>query len=153
MVEYHRSLPSQDNFWDAYDIDAIDRSKAGLAHQQVALEEVKPRTDRRHHPRREVSCRVDYADTKRSTGVGLITNLSMDGLFMEYVPGLATGDTVTAAFRLPGSPPFKLKGVVKWIHTQGAGLKFEGLSRQAIGLFSSQEVENISAYRSWLCQI
>jgi hypothetical protein len=77
----------------------------------------------------------------------------MDGLFMEYVPGLATGDTVTAAFRLPGSPPFKLKGVVKWVRTQGAGMKFEGLSRQAISLFSSQEVENISAYRSWLCQI
>ena len=153
MVEYYRSSPSQDNFWDAYDIDATDHSQAILAHQQVVLEAVTPRTDRRHHPRREVSCRVDYADTKRSTGVGLITNLSMDGLFMDYVPGLAAGDTVTAAFRLPGSPPFKLKGVVKWVNTQGAGLRFEGLSRQAIGFFSIQEVESISAYRSWLRQI
>ena len=150
MVEYYRSLPSQDNFWDAYDMDAIDHSHVDLARQQAVCKDVKPRTDRRHQPRQEVSCRVDYADANKCTGVGLITNLSRDGLFMQYVPGLTTGDTVTAAFRLPGSPPFKLKGIVKWAHMQGAGLKFEALSQQVIGLCSSQDAEHIIAYRSWL---
>jgi hypothetical protein len=152
MAERYRSLPSQDDFWEAYDIDTIDRPQVGLTQQQATLEEVKLRTDRRHQTRQEVSCRVDYADSKRSMGIGLITNLSRDGLFMDYVPGLATGEAVTAAFRLPGSPPFKLRGVVKWVNTQGAGLKFEGLSQQVIGIVTSQEAENISAFRSWWCQ-
>lgn len=152
MAQHYRSLPSQDNFWEAYDIDAIDRPQVGLTQQRTALADVKSRTDRRCQTRQEVSCRVDYADSKRSTGVGLITNLSRDGLFMDYVPGLATGDTVTAAFRLPGSPPFKLRGVVKWANTQGVGLKFEALSQQVIGILAGQETENISAFRSWWCQ-
>jgi hypothetical protein len=84
--------------------------------------------------------------------VGLVTNLSRDGLFMEHVPGLNINDRVTVAFRLPGSPPFKLKGKVKWLGTRGVGLKLDGLSGQGANFAAIPEMESVRLYHSWLCQ-
>lgn len=154
MVGSYKSFLSQDDFWDAYAVDTVGRSSLGLwpwPGVRKAVRPPSPATDRRHHPRREVSCRVDYADSGRFAGVGLITNLSMDGLFMEHVPELRAGDRVTVAFRLPGSPPFKLKGKVKWLDTRGVGLKLDRLSGVA-DFLASHETESLSLYRSWLCR-
>ena len=155
MVRSYRSLLNQDDFWDTYAVDTVDRSPIGWRSRSVLPEATLPpssHSDRRYHPRREVACRVDYVDSGRATGLGLITNLSMDGLFMEHVPGLKVGDRVTVAFRLPGSPPFKLKGKVKWLDIRGVGLKFDGLSSRLAGFAAGHEIESISLYHSWLCQ-
>lgn len=155
MVESYKSFLSQDDFWDAYDIDTVARPPFGWQSCPDIREAVLPPpspSDRRHHPRREVACRVDYADSGRFAGVGLITNLSMDGLFMEHVPELKIGDRVTVAFRLPGSPPFKLRGKVKWLDTRGVGLKLDRLAGGVAGFAASHEIESLGLYHSWLCQ-
>lgn len=155
MAESYKSFLSQDDFWDAYAIDTVERPPFGWRPQPGTREAVltpSPPADRRHYPRRQVACRVDYADSGRFAGVGLITNLSMDGLFMEHVPELKVGDRVTVAFRLPGSPPFKLRGKVKWLDPRGVGLKLDRRSGGAADFAASHEIESLHLYRSWLCQ-
>lgn len=155
MVESYKSFLSRDDFWDTYAIDSVARQPFGWRSRPGVREAglpLSPPADRRHHPRREVACRVDYADSGRFAGVGLITNLSIDGLFMEHVPELEVGDRVTVAFRLAGSPPFKLRGKVKWLDARGVGLKLDRLSGGMVGFAASQEIDSLNLYRSWLCQ-
>jgi hypothetical protein len=155
MVESYKSFLSQDDFWDAYAVDSVARSPFNWRSRPAVRDAglpPSPPSDRRHHPRREVACRVDYADSGRFAGVGLITNLSMDGLFMEHVPKLRVGDRITVAFRLSGSPPFRLRGKVKWLDTHGVGLKLDRLSGGVAGFAASHEIESLGLYRSWLCQ-
>ena len=159
MVKPYRSLLSQDDFWDAYPIDTVDRPPMGLRSQSSVREADLPSSpadaspaNRRYHQRRDVACRADYVDSGKFSGVGLITNLSQDGLFMEHVPGLKVDDRVTVAFRLPGSPPFKLKGKVKWLGARGAGLKLDGLAGGLAHFVEAPAIENVRQYRAWLCE-
>lgn len=155
MVESYKSFLSQDDFWDVYAVGSVARPSFDWRSRPGGRETApapSPPSDRRHHPRREVACRVDYADSGTFAGVGLITNLSVDGLFMEHVPELRIGDRITVAFRLAGSPPFKLRGKVKWLDTRGVGLKLDRLSGGVAGFAASHEIESMSLYQSWLCQ-
>lgn len=158
MVGSYKSLLSQDDFWDTYAAGTVDRPFMGLRPRLDIREAAIPPSasdrpaDRRYYPRREVTCRADYVDSGRFAGVGLITNLSQDGLFLEYVPGLKVSDRMTVAFRLPGSPPFKLKGEVKWLGVDGVGLKLDGLAGGTADVAAIPEMEHIRLYRSWLSQ-
>lgn len=159
MVRPYKSMLSQDDFWDTYATGTTDRPPLGLRPSSGVPEATLPSSpadaspaSRRYHQRRNVACRADYVDSGKFAGVGLITNLSEDGLFMEHVPGLRVDERVTVAFRLPGSPPFKLKGKVKWLGTGGAGLKLDGLAGGFAGFVEASEVENVRHYRAWLCK-
>ncbi len=153
MAGHYKSSLRQNDFWDIHNTDHETHPRVGLFDHESVSQPTPLKSDRRHHPRRGETCRVDYADTGRFVGVGLIKNVSMDGMFMEHVPDLVVGDRVTTAFRLPSSPPFKLKATVKWVNSEGAGLQFVGLSKQITGLFSGNlEADCISVYRLWLCQ-
>jgi hypothetical protein len=158
MVGTYKSLLNQDDFWDTYTVGTVDRPSMGLRPRFGVREDALPsspsdaRTDRRYHPRRDVTCRADYVDSGKFAGVGLITNLSHDGLFMEHAPELGVGDRVTVAFCLPGSPPFKLKGDVRWLGSHGVGVQLDGLAGGVANFAAIPEIENVRLYRSWLSQ-
>lgn len=108
-------------------------------------------TERRHHARRGVVCRVDYADIQGRAWLGLIRDLSLEGMFVEYTPELLVGSTVVATFTLPGSPPFKLRARVVRLTTSGAGLQFIGFSEQNPSQYPDT-LESYCAllYRAWM---
>jgi hypothetical protein len=80
------------------------------------------------HPRtcgrRTVTLRVDYATIDGRGGLGLIRNLSLQGMYIDRVscqvtPTVAPGDRLTVAFVLPSGQPCKLHALV--IHGSGCG--------------------------------
>jgi hypothetical protein len=112
------------------------------------------REDRRSHPRHDAVCRVDYADPKGRAWLGLIKNLSLDGMFVEHAPGLAIGDTVVTAFTLPGGPPFKLRAKVTRVTPEGAGLRFVGFwGREEDHYPDSLEAYCAALYKAWLSHV
>ena len=73
------------------------------------------------HPRacvrRAVTLRVDYATAQGQVGLGLVRNLSLQGMYMESTsrhgtPEVTPGDLLTVAFVLPSGQPCKLQAVV-----------------------------------------
>ena len=80
--------------------------------------------ERRIHPRRAVSLRVDYTDRAGRAWFGLARNLSIGGMFLEYTPELSVGDTITTAFVLPSGRPYRLQARVVHCNRAGAGLSF-----------------------------
>jgi hypothetical protein len=80
--------------------------------------------ERRLFPRRDVSLRVDYTDKSSRAWLGLARNISIGGMFLEYTPELAIGDTITTAFVLPSGRPYRLRAQVVHCNSAGAGLIF-----------------------------
>jgi hypothetical protein len=52
----------------------------------------------------------------------------VEGIFIDYAPGVTIGDTVTAAFMLPEGHPIKCRATVVRRKGQGVGLRFQRLS-------------------------
>jgi hypothetical protein len=78
--------------------------------------------------------------------MGMIKDISSEGMFVEYTPGLAVGETVVTTFSLPDSPPFKLKARVMRTARAGAGLQFVGPEQ------GSQFPESLEGYCAALLQ-
>ena len=94
-----------------------------LARTQASRED-QTGADRRIHPRKDVSLRVDYANAEGRAWLGIARNLSCGGMFLEYTPELSVGDTVTTTFALPTGSPCRLLAQVVHKNGLGSGLKF-----------------------------
>ena len=66
------------------------------------------------HPRacvrRAVALRVDYVSTQGQAGLGLVRNLSAQGMYIDHAlrhvaPAMAPGDQLTVAFALSSGHP------------------------------------------------
>jgi PilZ domain len=98
------------------------------------------------HPRacvrREVTLRVDYATAQGRLGLGLVRNLSLQGMYIEnasrqVVPEVAPGDLLTVAFVLPSGRPCKLPVVVVHGNRHGWGVRFREGHPQALANLTS----------------
>ena len=97
--------------------------------------------------RRALTVRVDYATTQGRTGLGLVRNVSLHGMYIDsascqFTPDVAPGDLLTVAFVLPSGRPCKLRAVVVHCHRHGWGVQFlEG---------HPQSLANLASYWSSL---
>jgi hypothetical protein len=102
---------------------------------------------RREYYRRTVTLRVDYTTTQGWVWLGIVRNLSMQGMYIEYASRHvghegAPGDLLTVACVLPSGRPCKLPAVVVYGDRQGCGVQFRQghpqarttLSRYWVGL-------------------
>lgn len=85
------------------------------------------------HPRacvrRVVTLRVDYATAQGRVGLGLVRNLSLQGMYMASAfgsgtPEVAPGDLLTVVVILPSGRPCKLRVVVIHGNRHGCGVQF-----------------------------
>lgn len=79
--------------------------------------------------RRAVALRVDYATANGRLGLGLVRNLSLQGLYMAHTsdpgtPAVAPGDRLTVVVVLPSGQACKLQAVVVHGNRHGCGLQF-----------------------------
>ncbi len=84
--------------------------------------------ERRYQLRTGMTCRVDYADAQGRANIGLMRDISADGMFIEHTPSLTIGKMVMTAFLLPNGQACKLKAKVIRLIYNGAGLRFVDLS-------------------------
>jgi hypothetical protein len=105
------------------------------------------RTRRPWHPRacvrRAVTLRVDYATAQGRVWLGMVRNLSVQGMYIDsalrhVAHEVAPGDLLTVAFVLPSGRPCKLRAVVVHCDRQGCGVQF----RQG----HPQSLANLSRY-------
>jgi hypothetical protein len=98
------------------------------------------------HPRacvrRAVTLRVDYATAQGQVGLGLVRNLSLQGMYMESTschgtPEVTPGDLLTVAFVLPSGQPCKLRAVVIHGGRHGWGVQFREGHPQSLANLSS----------------
>ncbi len=102
-----------------------------------------------HTPRRPRACerrivalRVDYVTSQGRMGVGLVHNLSLQGLCFDSASGpgtpeLAPGDLVTVVVVLPAGRPCKLRAMVIHCQRQRCGVQFREVLPQAFDNFAS----------------
>ena len=85
------------------------------------------------HPRacvrRAVTLRVDYTTAQGRLGLGIVRNLSLQGMYIEnasrhVVHEVAPGDLLIVAFVLPSGRPCKLPAVVVHGDRHGCGVQF-----------------------------
>src|SRR5882724_10171075 len=93
--------------------------------------------------RRAVTLRVDYATAQGRAWLGLVRNLSVQGMYIDsalrhVAHELAPGDLLTVAFVLPSGRPCKLLALVVHCDRQGCGVQF----RQG----PPQSLANLSRY-------
>ncbi len=84
-----------------------------------------------------VTLRVDYVTSQGRVGLGLVRNLSLQGMYIESVgghdtPEMAPGDLLTVAFVLPSGRPCKLCAVVIHGDSHGWGMQFRGGHPQSL---------------------
>ena len=92
--------------------------------------------------RRAVTLRVDYMTAQGQVGLGLVRNLSLQGMYIEStgshgMPEMAPGDLLTVAFVLPSGQPCKLRAVVIHGDCHGWGVQFRGGHPQSLVNLSS----------------
>jgi hypothetical protein len=85
------------------------------------------------HPRtcgrRAVTLRVDYATANGRGWLGLVRNISLQGMYIDRVscqvmPTVSPGDLLTVAFVLPSGQPCKLHAIVIHGDSRGCGVQF-----------------------------
>jgi hypothetical protein len=85
------------------------------------------------HPRacmrRAVTLRVDYATPDGRVWLGLVCNLSLQGMYIDsalrhVAHEVAPGNLLTVAFVLPSGRPCKLRGIVVHDDCRGCGVEF-----------------------------
>ena len=85
------------------------------------------------HPRacvrRPVTLRVDYATADGRGWLGLVRNLSRQGMFIDsalrhVAHEVAPGNLLTVAFVLPSGRPCKLRAIVIHCSRRGCGVEF-----------------------------
>jgi hypothetical protein len=93
------------------------------------------------HPRasgrRAVTFRVDYVTAQGQVGMGLVRNLSVQGMSIDSAlrhaaHAVAPGDLLTVAFVLPSGRPCKLRALVIHCDCQGCGVQFRHEHAQAL---------------------
>jgi hypothetical protein len=93
------------------------------------------------HPRasgrRAVTFRVDYVTAQGKVWMGLVRNLSMQGMYIDSAlrhaaHEVAPGDLLTVAFVLPSGRPCKLRALVIHCDRQGCGVQFRHAPPQAL---------------------
>jgi hypothetical protein len=98
------------------------------------------------HPRacvrQAVALRVDYATAQGQVGLGLVRNLSLQGMYLESASGHGTpemtpGDLLTVAFVLPSGRPCKLRAVVIHSNRHGYGVQFREGHLQSLAHLSN----------------
>jgi hypothetical protein len=98
------------------------------------------------HPRgclrRAVTLRVDYATAQGKLGLGIVRNLSLQGMYIEHasrhvVYEVAPGDLLMVAFVLPSGQPCKLPAVVVHGDRHGCGVQFREGHPQALANLAS----------------
>ncbi len=103
------------------------------------------------HPRacvrRPVTVRVDYATADGRGWLGLVRNLSRQGMFIDsalrhVAHEVAPGILLTAAFVVPSGRPCKLRAIVIHGGPRGCGVEFLQGSPQAL--------DNLASYWSSL---
>jgi hypothetical protein len=105
------------------------------------------RARRPWHPRacvrRAVTLRVDYATAQGRAWLGMVRNLSLQGMYIDsalrhVAHEVVPGDLLTVAFVLPSGRPCKLLAMVVHCDRQGCGVQF----RQG----PPQSLANLSRY-------
>ena len=90
-------------------------------------------TDTSWHPRaclrRPVTLRVDYATADGRGWLGVVRNLSLQGMFIDsalrhVAHEVAPGNRLTVAFVLPSGRPCKLRAMVIHCDRRGCGVEF-----------------------------
>ena len=98
------------------------------------------------HPRscvrQAVALRVDYATAQGQVGLGLVRNLSLQGMYMESASGHGTPemtpeDLLTVAFVLPSGWPCKLRAVIIHGDRHGCGVQFREGHPQSLAHLSN----------------
>ena len=79
--------------------------------------------------RRTVALRADYTTADGRVWLGLVRNLSLQGMFIEsalrhVTHEVAPGNLLTVAFVLPSGRPCKLCAIVIHCECQGCGVEF-----------------------------
>jgi hypothetical protein len=92
--------------------------------------------------RRAVTLRVDYATAQGGLGLGIVRNLSLQGMYIEnasrhVVHEVTPGDLLTVAFVLPSGRPCKLPAVVVHGNRHGWGVQFREGHPQALANLAS----------------
>ena len=79
----------------------------------------------RHHPREQVTLRVDYMDAQGRGGLGLARNLSYTGIALTSLSHpLQVGETLILTFATAHKKACKLQARVVHSHRASAGLVF-----------------------------
>ena len=98
------------------------------------------------HPRacvrRPVTLRVDYATTDGRGWLGVVRNLSLQGMFIDsalrhVAHEVAPGNLLTVAFAFPSGRPCKLRTIVIHCGCHGCGVEFLQGSPQALASLAS----------------
>ena len=92
--------------------------------------------------RRAVAVRVDYATADGRGWLGIIRNLSVQGMYIDsalrhVAHEVAPGNLITVAFVLPSGQPCKRRAMVVHCDRQGCGVEFlEGPAPSLVNLSS-----------------
>jgi PilZ domain len=105
--------------------ETMHRSK----HRPTSLLSVRTARHPRACVRRAVTVRVDYATADGRVWLGLVRNLSLQGLYIDsalrqVAHEVAPGNLLTVAFVLPSGRPCKLRAIVIHGDHRGCGVQF-----------------------------
>ena len=94
-----------------------------------ALRSARTARESRACVRRAVSLRVDYATADGRAWLGVVRNLSLQGMYIDsalrhVAPEVVPGDLLTVAFMLPSGRPCKRRGIVIHGDRRGCGVQF-----------------------------
>jgi hypothetical protein len=105
------------------------------------------------HPRQcvrhAVALRADYATTDGRGWLGMVRNLSLQGMYIDsalrhVAHEVSPGNLITVAFMLPSGRPCKLRAMVVHCHRRGCGVEFLDGALQSLA--------NLSRYWSALTE-
>ena len=82
--------------------------------------------------RKSVILRADYTTAHGGPFLGVVRNLSLQGMYLDGVGHVAPGDLLTAAFVLPTGQPCKLQAAVVRRDGQGCGVQFQHFHPQSL---------------------
>ena len=104
--------------------DTADQSARWLWHRRACV-------------RRAVTLRVDYATADGRGWLGVVRNLSLQGMYIDsalchVAHEVAPGNLLTVAFVLPSGRPYKLRAIVIHCDRRGCGVEFLEESPQAL---------------------
>jgi hypothetical protein len=111
-------------------------------HRASAIRDVGTPSESRACVRLAVTLRVDYATADGRVWLGLIRNLSLQGMYIDsalrhVAHEVAPGNLLTVAFVLPSGRPCKLCAIVIHCEHRGCGVEFlEGPPQSLANLVS-----------------
>ncbi len=80
--------------------------------------------EKRRHPRVQVDVQVRCEIVGQAPFDGIITDLSVGGLYITAPKVPAFGTELTIVGDFPGAPGMRLPGVVRWTKPDGFGAQF-----------------------------